>query len=74
MDEINKLTGRNYKLFDYYGAPDATEVVVVMGSGAETARETVDYLNDQGRKVGMVPSICSAPSPRSTSPPPSPPP
>ncbi len=54
MDEINKLTGRNYKLFDYYGAPDATEVVVVMGSGAETARETVDYLNKQGRKVGMI--------------------
>ena len=54
MDEINKLTGRNYKLFDYYGAPDAEEVVVVMGSGAETARETVDYLMSQGRKVGMI--------------------
>ncbi len=54
MDEINKLTGRNYKLYDYYGAEDATEVVVVMGSGAETTRETVDYLNKQGRKVGMI--------------------
>ena len=54
MDEINKLTGRNYKLFDYYGADDAEEVVVVMGSGAETARETVDYLMSQGRKVGMI--------------------
>ncbi|WP_308589215.1 pyruvate:ferredoxin (flavodoxin) oxidoreductase [uncultured Oscillibacter sp.] len=54
MDEINKLTGRNYKLYDYYGAEDATEVVVVMGSGAETTRETVDYLNQQGRKVGMI--------------------
>ncbi|MCI8399995.1 MAG: pyruvate:ferredoxin (flavodoxin) oxidoreductase [Oscillibacter sp.] len=54
MDEINKLTGRNYKLFDYYGAPDATEVAVAMGSGAETMRETVDYLNAQGRKVGMI--------------------
>ncbi len=54
MDEINKLTGRNYKLFDYYGAPDAVEVAVAMGSGAETMRETVDYLNAQGRKVGMI--------------------
>ncbi|MDD3346527.1 pyruvate:ferredoxin (flavodoxin) oxidoreductase [Oscillibacter sp.] len=54
MDEINKLTGRNYHLYDYYGAEDATEVVVAMGSGTETMRETVDYLNKQGRKVGMI--------------------
>ena len=54
MDEINKLTGRDYKLFNYYGAPDAEEVVVIMCSGAETVRDTVDYLNARGRKVGMV--------------------
>ena len=54
MDKINALTGRDYKLFNYYGAPDAEEVVVIMCSGAETVRDTVDYLNANGRKVGMV--------------------
>lgn len=54
MDEINKLTGRDYKLFNYYGAEDAEEVIVIMCSGAETVRDTVDYLNAHGRKVGMV--------------------
>ena len=54
MDEINKLTGRDYKLFNYYGAPDAEEVVVVMCSASEAVKETVDYLNAQGRRVGMV--------------------
>lgn len=54
MDEINRLTGRNYKLFNYYGAPDATEVIVVMCSASEAVQETVDYLNAHGRKVGMV--------------------
>ena len=54
MDEINKLTGRNYKLFNYYGAEDATEVIVVMCSASEAVKETVDYLNAQGRKVGLV--------------------
>ena len=54
MDEINKLTGRNYKLFNYYGAEDAEEVIVIMCSGSETVRDTVDYLNAHGRKVGMV--------------------
>lgn len=54
MDEINRLTGRDYKLFNYYGAPDAEEVVVVMCSCAETVKDTVDYLNAHGRKVGMV--------------------
>ena len=52
--QINKLTGRDYKLFNYYGAPDAEEVIVVMCSASETVKETVDYLNAQGRKVGMV--------------------
>jgi pyruvate-ferredoxin/flavodoxin oxidoreductase len=54
MNEINKLTGRDYKPFNYYGAPDAEEVVILMGSGAETAKETVAYLNAQGKKVGMI--------------------
>ena len=54
MNEINRLTGRNYKLFDYYGASDAVNVVVAMGSVTETMRETIDYLNAQSRKCGMV--------------------
>lgn len=54
MDEINQLTGRDYKLFNYHGTPDATECVIVMGSAAETVKETVDFLNQQGRKVGMI--------------------
>lgn len=54
MDEINRLTGRDYKLFNYYGAPDAEEVIVVMCSASEAVKETVDYLNGRGRKVGMV--------------------
>ena len=54
MEEINKITGRDYHLFDYYGAPDAERVIVIMGSAAETAKETVDYLLAQGEKVGLV--------------------
>ncbi len=54
MDEINKLTGRNYRLFNYYGAEDAEEVIVVMCSASEAVKETVDYLNQQGRKVGLL--------------------
>jgi pyruvate-ferredoxin/flavodoxin oxidoreductase len=54
MDRFAKLTGRTYHIFDYYGAPDATEVIIIMGSGAETAEETVKFLNKQGRKVGVV--------------------
>ncbi len=54
MDEINKLTGRDYQLFNYYGAPDAEEVIVVMCSASEAVKETVDYLNARGRKVGLV--------------------
>ena len=54
MDEINKLTGRDYKLFNYYGAPDAEEVIVVMCSASETVKEAIDYLNAKGRKVGLV--------------------
>ncbi len=54
MDRLASLTGRSYRLFDYFGAPDADRVVVLMGSGVETARETIDYLNRQGEKVGVV--------------------
>ena len=54
MDELGRLTGRTYRLFDYYGAPDAERIVVAMGSVTETMRETVDYLTARGEKVGMV--------------------
>ena len=54
MEELAKVTGRKYKLFDYYGDPQATEVIVVMGSVAETAREVVDHLMAKGRKVGLL--------------------
>ena len=54
MDELSRLTGRDYKLFNYYGAPDAEEVIVVMCSASEAVKETVDYLNAQGRKVGLL--------------------
>ncbi len=54
MDQFAELTGRQYHLFDYVGAPDAERVIVLMGSGAETAHETVEYLVGQGEKVGMI--------------------
>lgn len=54
MDKFAELTGRQYKLFDYVGAPDAERVIVLMGSGAETAESTAKYLADQGEKVGVV--------------------
>ncbi|XEQ94470.1 Pyruvate:ferredoxin oxidoreductase [Sporomusa carbonis] len=54
MNEINKLTGRNYQLFNYFGAPDAERVIVAMGSGCDAIRETIDYLNARGEKVGLV--------------------
>ena len=54
MDEITKVTGREYKLFNYYGAEDAERVIVAMGSVVETAEETVDYLMAQGEKVGLL--------------------
>ena len=54
MAEISKLTGRDYKLFNYYGAPDAERVIVLMGSAAETAKEAVDYLLAKGEKVGLL--------------------
>ena len=54
MDQFAELTGRHYHLFDYYGAPDAERIVIMMGSSAETMHETVDYLNDHGEAVGMI--------------------
>ena len=54
MDQFARLTGRQYHLFDYVGAPDADRVVVLMGSGSETVRETVEHLNAQGQRVGAV--------------------
>ena len=54
MQEINKLTGRSYHLFNYYGAADADRIIIMMGSGAETAKETVDYLVAKGEKVGLI--------------------
>jgi pyruvate-ferredoxin/flavodoxin oxidoreductase len=54
MDKFAALTGRRYRLFDYVGAPDATSVLVIMGSGAETAEATVNYLNEEGGKYGVV--------------------
>lgn len=54
MDLFAKLTGRQYHLFDYYGDPQADRAIVLMGSGCETVQETVDALNAQGAKVGVV--------------------
>lgn len=54
MDKFAKLTGRQYKLFDYIGAPDAEKVIVLMGSGAEAAEEAITYLVARGEKVGAV--------------------
>ena len=54
MDRFGQLTGRHYHLFDCYGAPDATRVIVLMGSGAQTAIETAKELSEQGEKVGVI--------------------
>ncbi len=54
MAEISKVTGRDYKPFTYYGAADADRVVVAMGSVTECLKETIDYLNAQGEKVGLI--------------------
>ncbi len=54
MDAFAELTGRQYRLFDYYGHPEAECVAVIIGSGAQTLRETVAYLERQGEKVGVV--------------------
>ncbi len=55
MDKVGEITGRHYHIFDYYGSPDAENVIVIMGSGASTTEETVRYLNEtMGDKVGVL--------------------
>ncbi len=54
INEINKITGRNYGLFDYYGDPEAERVIIAMGSVTECIKETVDHLRAKGEKVGVV--------------------
>ena len=54
MGEISELTGREYRPFDYYGDPEAENVIVAMGSVTETIKETIDYLASQGKKVGVM--------------------
>ncbi len=54
MDKFAKLVGRQYHLFDYVGAPDAERIVIMMGSGADAAEETVKYLQNKEEKVGLI--------------------
>ena len=54
MDKYKELTGREYKLFQYYGAPDADRVIICMGSVGDTISETIDYLTAKGEKVGVL--------------------
>jgi pyruvate-ferredoxin/flavodoxin oxidoreductase len=54
MDKFAKVVGRQYHLFDYVGAPDAEKIIIIMGSGGETAHETVEYLVSKGEKVGVL--------------------
>ena len=54
MKEINKITGKNYKPFNYYGSPKATKIIIAMGSVCETIKETVDYLTKKGEAVGLL--------------------
>ena len=54
MGEISEATGRDYRPFDYYGAPDAENIIIAMGSVTETIKETIDHLATQGKKVGLI--------------------
>ncbi|NLM61266.1 MAG: pyruvate:ferredoxin (flavodoxin) oxidoreductase, partial [Clostridiales bacterium] len=54
MDALKQVTGRGYNLFDYYGAPDAENIIIAMGSVCDTIEETVDFLTSRGKKVGAV--------------------
>ncbi|MBQ8436962.1 MAG: pyruvate:ferredoxin (flavodoxin) oxidoreductase [Alphaproteobacteria bacterium] len=54
MDKFAKISGRQYNVVEYVGAPDAEQVIVIMGSGAETVEEAINYLNNNGYKVGLV--------------------
>lgn len=54
MKQVGELTGRHYKLFDYVGAPDAEKVIVTIGSSCDTVEETINYLNKNGEKLGLI--------------------
>lgn len=54
FEQFAQITGREYKLYEYHGAVDAERIVILMGSGCEAVQETVDYLNSQGEKVGLL--------------------
>ncbi|NLO84728.1 MAG: pyruvate:ferredoxin (flavodoxin) oxidoreductase [Clostridiales bacterium] len=54
MDKVSALVGREYKLFNYVGAPDAEKVIIAMGSGCETIEETINHLNKNGEKLGLI--------------------
>lgn len=54
MNKVNAKTGKDYKLFNYYGAPDAENIIIAMGSACDTIEETIDYLNAKGGKYGLV--------------------
>ena len=54
MEKFEKVVGRKYELFQYFGAPDAESIIMLMGSAAETAQETVEYLMEKGEKVGLI--------------------
>ena len=54
MKKVSALVGREYKLFNYVGAPDADKVIIAMGSGCETIEETINYLNKKGEKLGLI--------------------
>ena len=54
MGEIGEISGRSYRPFDYYGSPDAENIIIAMGSVTKTIRETIDYLRERGRKYGVV--------------------
>ena len=54
MAEISKITGREYKPFTYYGAPDAEHIIVAMGSVTDTTKEVIDYLREKGEKIGLI--------------------
>lgn len=54
MRKVGELTGRSYHLFDYVGAPDATKVMVALGSANDTIEQTINYLNSKGEKLGLI--------------------
>jgi len=54
MDKVSEITGRDYHLFDYFGAQDAEKIIIAMGSGCATIEETINYLNAKGEKLGLI--------------------